>query len=301
MNNIPYSFDHTMRELFEYPDASFPFVTWTGDFSTFADHSLVCHWHNEFEYDLLLSGTLDYYIDGKNIRATSGDVVFINANSMHMATQVGNENAVIYTVSFLPSLLNGSFGTTFFKKYFQPILQSSVKGFLINSKTTSGQASIKLLNEIYHLEKDNKEHYELLCLGLISCIWNHTLQYIKEQKNHLSSFYTNHDSQQKAKDILLYIHEHYADNIQIDDIAQYVGVSRSECFRCLKRYINRSPIVYLTEYRLSYAVKLLTETEKSITEIAMDCGFSNASYFGKQFKKAYSVTPLQFRKSKISV
>ena len=98
-----------------------------GDFSTFADHSLVCHWHNEFEYDLLLSGTLDYYIDGKNIRATSGDVVFINANSMHMATQVGNENAVIYTVSFLPSLLNGSFGTTFFKKYFQPILQSSVK------------------------------------------------------------------------------------------------------------------------------------------------------------------------------
>ena len=54
---------------------------------------------------------------------------------------------------------------------------------------------------------------------------------------------------------------------------------------------------YLTEYRLSYAVKALKDTEKSVTEIAIECGFSTASYFGKQFKKAYAITPLQFRQS----
>lgn len=297
MKNIVFSFDHTMRELFEYPDASFPFITWMGNFNTFADRSLVCHWHNEFEYDVLLSGTLDYYIDGKCIRANKGDVVFVNSNSMHMATQVGNECVMLYTVSFLPSLFTGGSNTTFFKKYFQSVLQSSIKGFLIDNKTSIGNTIVELLHKIYTFESDKPEYYEILCISLMSNIWNSTLHYIREQKHHFHSFYTDSESEQKVKDILFYIHEHYADDIHIEDLARYACVSRSECFRCFRRYINKSPIVYLTEYRLSYAIKLLIDTEKSITEIATECGFSTASYFGKQFKKAYAVTPLQFRKS----
>ena len=60
MLNQPFLFDHTMRELFEYPDPSVPFIVWTGDFRTFIDHTIDCHWHNEFEYGVLLSGELDY-------------------------------------------------------------------------------------------------------------------------------------------------------------------------------------------------------------------------------------------------
>ena len=296
MKNITFSFDHTMRELFEYPDPSFPFITWKGYFDTFAERSLVCHWHNEFEYDVVLSGTLDYYIDGKYIRANKGDIVFINSNSMHMATQVGDESVVLYTISFLPSLLANDFNTTVFKKYFQSVLQSPVKGFLIDNKTSIGSTIAELLYKIYTFEADKPEHYEILCISLVGSLWDSTLHYIKEQKQYFDSFYSNSENEPKVKDILCYIHEHYADDIRIEDLARYAYISRSECFRCFKQYFNKSPIVYLTEYRLSHATKLLMKTEKSITEIATLCGFSTASYFGKQFKKIYGITPLQFRK-----
>ena len=297
MLTSPFSFDHTMRELFEYPDPSIPFVIWTGDFQTLAERSLVCHWHNEFEYGVLVSGSLDYYIDGKHIRVNEGDAIFINANCMHMANQVGTDNVVIYTVSFLPSLFVGGNNSTLFQKYFQPILQSSLKGFFIERKTTEGDAIVRLLQEIYTLANKQTENYELLCISLISRIWCLTLQYINQYKHDFFPFHTEHGNEQKAKEILSYIQEHYAEDIHIEDIARHICISRSECFRCFQRYVNKSPIAYLTEYRLSHAVNLLMETDKSMTQIATECGFSNSSYFGKLFKKKYAVTPLQFKNS----
>lgn len=297
MDNIIFSFDETKRERFEYPNRSFPFITWIGSFKTFADRCLVCHWHGEFEYDVVLSGCVDYYIDGKHIRASQGDVVFINSNAMHTATQVGNECASIYTVSFLPSLFTSGNNTPFYKKYFQSILQSNIKGFFVDNKTSTGKRITELLQKIYAFELEEPEYYELLCISFMSDIWQNTLAYIKEEEQQLSSLDTNDETQKRVKDILFYIHEHYAEDIRIDDLAHYAHICRSECFRCFKRYFNKSPMSYLTEYRLSYAVKALKDTEKSVTEIAIECGFSTASYFGKQFKKAYAITPLQFRQS----
>ncbi len=297
MKNFSFSFDHTMRELFEYPDPSFPFITWMGNFDAFADRSLACHWHNEFEYGVVLSGTLDYYIDGNYVRVNEGDVVFVNSNAMHMATQVGDECAVLYTVSFIPSLFTGGANTAFFKKYFQPVLQSPLKGLFIDGKTNTGAAITELLRKIYELETHESKYYEIICISLMSDIWKQTLHYIQEQPNSIEPACIDDGTEHKIKDILFYIHEHYAEDIHIEDLAKYARVSRSECFRCFKCYLNKSPIVYLTEYRLSYATKLLVDTEKTMTEIAMECGFSSASYFGKQFKKAYKASPLQFKKS----
>lgn len=297
MINQPFSFDHTMRELFEYPDPSVPFVVWTGDFRTLLDRTILCHWHDEFEYGLLISGELDYYIDGQYIRLKQGDAVFVNANTMHMATQVGNDNVVLFTVSFLPSLFAGGNNGTIFRKYFQPILQSSIKGFSIDQTMNEGNQIVQLLNEIYGLSSNQTDDYELLCLSIVSRLWSLTLRYTKEHKHGFIPFRKEHGNENKAKGILTYIHEHYSDDIRIEDIARHTCISRSECFRCFRRYTNKSPIEYLTEYRLAHAVNLLMETDHSVTQIATECGFSSSSYFGKIFKKKYAVSPARFKGS----
>lgn len=177
MLNQPISFDKTMRELFEYPDPSVPFVIWAGDFRTFVDQSI--HWHHEFEYGVLLSGELDYYIDGQHIRIKEGDAVFINADTMHMATQVGEQNNVLmFTVSFLPSLFTGGNDGTMFRKFFQPVLQSSIKGFAIDHTTHAGKSIMELLFALYNMEDEQIEDYELLCLSIISRLWIFTRRYI---------------------------------------------------------------------------------------------------------------------------
>ena len=294
--NMTYTSDHTMRELFEYPDPSVPFIVWTGDFRTFADHAIECHWHNEFEYGVLLSGEVDYYIDGQYLRVRQGDAVFINADAMHKAKQVDQHgDAVIFTVSFLPSLFPGGRTGTLFRKFFQPVLQSSFRGFPIRSASQTGGRIVRLLHEIYDLSNQQPEDYELMSISLISRLWSFTLGYIREYRNDFCSFSVEQEQEQKTKDILSYIQNHYAEDIHIEDIVRHAFISRSELFRSFGRYMNQSPIEYLTEYRLAHAANLLRETDKSVTQIAVECGFSNASYFGKIFKKKHGVSPLQFK------
>lgn len=126
MSEIQFSFNDEMRELFEYPDPSVPLVVWKGDFCNFINRSLSYHRHNEFEYCAVLTGTIGFTIEGNYIEAKQGDVVFINANSMHLANQVGKNNAKVFTVSFLPALLASNDCSTIYRKHFLPILQSSI-------------------------------------------------------------------------------------------------------------------------------------------------------------------------------
>ncbi len=292
------SFDNTMRELFEYPDPSFPFVVWSGDFSTFPESVMVCHWHKEFEYGILLSGELDYYIDGQHIHAGQGDAVFVNSNILHMATQESPNDIKIFTVSFLPSLLSGGEKGKVYKKFFQPILQSGIKGFCITSSTQEGREMLELLRQLWELDNHPATDYELICLSLVSRLWSITLKYIQEHGHEFVPLHREHDNEDKAKDILRYLHEHYAENIHIETIAKQTGISRSEVFRCFQKYTGQNPIEYLSEYRLAHAVNMLLETDKTVTQIALECGFSSSSYFGKLFRNKYATTPTRFKESR---
>lgn len=298
MIDISITFDHTMRELFTYPDPTFPLIVWAGKLTSKSGDILECHWHNEFEYFVLLSGELKLYIDGQPIRIRKGDAVFINANALHMAKPLEDAGeAVIFTVSFLPSLLTGGTGGTLFKKYFLPILQSSCRGFLIDRQASNAGTIKALLDEIYAVEQSEDKDYELISLGLISKLWSETLQYIKNHPDILLAYGSEQRHEQKTKDAVSFIHEHFAENICISDITRKTFVSRSELFRSFQRYMNQTPIEYLLEYRLAQAANLLMKTDKSVTQIATDCGFSGASYFGKAFKNKYGVSPLKFRNS----
>ena len=146
--------------------------------------------------------------------------------------------------------------------------------------------------------KDSIFGYELECLKRVIQILLITLRYIDENKNALLRHGNNLESAERAKEILNFIHAHYNEKIVVDDIAKHVGVSRSECFRCFKRFTNKRPVEYINEYRLQKAAVQLQETETSITDIIAKCGFENASYFSKIFKGKYKMTPLQYRKLK---
>ena len=88
-----------------------------------------------------------------------------------------------------------------------------------------------------------------------------------------------------------YIFLHYADPLTLDDIAASAGVSRSKCCRLFRKYLGQSPIDFLNSYRLERGRRMLPDTDKSITEIAMSCGFASPGYFTRLFSQKYGVTP----------
>lgn len=94
---------------------------------------------------------------------------------------------------------------------------------------------------------------------------------------------------------LLYINDHYSDNISVQDISDHVGIDRTYLYRLFMKELSLSPKQYLTQYRLKAASDLLNTTRLPISEIAAGCGFSDTSSFGKFFRDLTGFTPRQYR------
>jgi AraC-like DNA-binding protein len=66
---------------------------------------------------------------------------------------------------------------------------------------------------------------------------------------------------------------------------------------CFRKELGVTPIAYLHRYRVNQAKQLLIDTSKSITEIALEVGFSDSSYFGRIFRRETGVSPQGFRQA----
>lgn len=96
-----------------------------------------------------------------------------------------------------------------------------------------------------------------------------------------------------------YIGTNYSYPITVEDIADYVGISRSHLFRSFQNYVRKSPKEYLSEYRIKQACHLLKETTLSVSAIAYSVGFGNNLYFSKAFKKQKGIGPSEYRKKHV--
>lgn len=93
-----------------------------------------------------------------------------------------------------------------------------------------------------------------------------------------------------------FISSNYSYPITVENIADYVGVSRSHLFRSFQTILGRSPKEYLTDFRMKQACYLLEHSDLSITAIANSLGFDNNLYFSKTFHKQKGMSPKEYRR-----
>ena len=79
------------------------------------------------------------------------------------------------------------------------------------------------------------------------------------------------------------------------DLAEQVGMSTRQLERLFRRYLNRSPKRYYMELRLSKARNLLMQTDMSVINVALACGFASPSHFSKCYRAHYNTTPYRER------
>ncbi len=98
-----------------------------------------------------------------------------------------------------------------------------------------------------------------------------------------------------ASRALLYIEEHYMEDLSLESIAEKIGVSSSYLSRIFSRNVKQNISVYIMNKRLSHAKELLATTNLKNYEIAEACGLNSAAYFTSVFKKGTGLTPNQYR------
>ena len=84
-------------------------------------------------------------------------------------------------------------------------------------------------------------------------------------------------------------------DLSVDMLASEMGMGRSQLYRKIKALTNYSPVELLRNLRLKHARELLTTTEKSVSEIAYEVGFSAPAYFTKCYREMYGETPTDIR------
>ena len=94
-----------------------------------------------------------------------------------------------------------------------------------------------------------------------------------------------------------------AENIQkpfsLDDVAYRCGYSKNHVINVFKRETGMTPYAYITKLKLRMAKQLLLESDSSLAQIGLECGFGDYINFYKSFVKAYGEPPLAWKKRKL--
>lgn len=96
-----------------------------------------------------------------------------------------------------------------------------------------------------------------------------------------------------------YIEQHLSENITVKKLASLGYVSTSGLTHKFKAEIGVSPIEYLIEVRIRHAKNLLRRKNLSVTEIALQCGFSNTAHFSSTFQKREGISPKEFQQNSL--
>ena len=246
------------------------------------------HWHTEFEFVLVLDGQFRMSLDGKEVALHKGDVALISGGVVHGGTPIDCTYECV--VLDLLDLLDTNKVS---QNMIEDILNNDV---LIVTKHQKGSEINILADRMFEAMEKEYAGYELTVKGLLLQILG---ELVKNKsyaaQNNEKTNYSKRTKQLKSS--LRFIHSNFNRTITLTELASEAGMSPKYFCRFFKEMVNRTPIDYLNFYRIERACQLLSKNEKSITEIAFDCGFNDLSYFIKIFKKHKGVSPKQYQKS----
>ncbi len=253
------------------------------------------HWHYHMEILYIRKGTYEFEVDLQQYKVKEGDFCFVNSESLHTLNSNGDyEHSVII---FDPKILDYSFSDLMQEQFIGPML-GGIIGFpaIIDDK----MSIYPKLREIFQKICDNYSNGSSTDYMRVKLLISEFILELYENNLMLQSVIsTNRIENEKIKrykKVISYIKDNYQERITLDDLAEVAGCNSSYLCRFFKNICGESPIQQLINYRIEKSCGMLLNTDDSILEIAMSCGFDNVSYFIRQFKREKGVTPGQFRK-----
>lgn len=249
---------------------------------------------NQFKIGLVIEGTLTLHAGGQTTLVHTGDGFFINTQVRHLFTTATNDPVLLYSVSFHPRIIGGSADSVYWQKYINPLSSNSSYPLQIfHKQETSDEESLQHILHVLRTLQYKIAGYELLVRNELSFIILDLIGRQAFEQNSISKKQLRNE--ERIYQMMQYIEQHYTESISLHELSSSISISVSECIRCFKDTLMMTPISYIRMFRLIKAQEQILHTNKTISEIAYDCGFPETSYFNRCFKKQYKQTPLQYR------
>lgn len=283
--------DHSLRELNPHGTFDLPVETYTGDCAVF--HALYNHWHQEMEFLLVEKGRGFLRLNRERLRIREGDLLVINPGVIHGITTDLSHILYFKSIVFRLDFLGGSAGDLWQERVAAPLMENQAQVTCRIAREDGGYPQIRRLFEDLHACHSQKAPYYFVRLKALF----YELFYELLERNYIVPATREQNKNAEAiKRVLDYIRSHYQEDLPSRQLASLSNFSESYFMRLFREYTGKTLVEYRNGLRLEKAKALLVQTGASVTEIALQVGFSTTSYFIKCFQRANGVTPFQFRK-----
>ncbi|MGN0355045.1 MAG: helix-turn-helix domain-containing protein [Muricoprocola sp.] len=249
------------------------------------------HYHDYYELYYLEAGERIYFIEGQVFRIKAGQYIILPPFVMHRSYAgpgVEFKRIVLY---FRPDqIMYSSFDKQqqgIVKAFHTDIAGSSnIHHFLTELLAEDRQGSPYLINGDNTVQK---EYMNSILNTMIMTIIRKACSENAPEKQDLIGKVTD------------YIHHNYNQDLSLESLSQKFYVSSCHLCHEFKRYTNCTIVEYINVTRIMNAQRKIMETRKTLTEIALETGFSNLVHFNRVFKQITNMTPSEYRKNYHSV
>ena len=237
------------------------------------------HFHNLYEFYYLKNGTATYLINDKIYHLVKGDIVVIPPNTLHKtvsSSDAERERILFYLdKSYLESI---------------PAAQSMLPLCPIfcheDNHLRLKSIFLDMLTEFH--AANSRIYLESMICELLILLQRNAKKIVPEQEYSALP--------EIISSILAHITANYASDLTLQGVSGLFYTNPSYLSRLFKQHTGFTFCNYLNNYRIKEANKLLSETSKPITVIALECGFNSLNNFCKCYKKIMNTSPLAYRK-----
>ncbi len=257
---------------------------------------VMMHWHDEVELISIKKGCGLVCVDMVCYRVKSGDLIVVLPGKIHEITAIPGERMEYENVIISRSVLIQKNDDPVLSGVLEPLFNGDrkLKTPHITPDSECYDRVTMLINELDRVSDKKEIGYQLLAkacfLGIFYSLLKDSVSVSDREK------ITNVKSMEKIKQVTAYVEYHYMDQIGIKEMAEYVGYSESHFMKYFKNVTGQSFTVWLNDYRLSIAAKILSTGDESVLNVAFETGFNSLSYFNRAFKNKYGMSPGKYRK-----
>lgn len=268
----------------------FPCAIYDRDIRDYIGGEIPPHWHGEMELFLLSEGQAHISLANSGFDLTPGGGYFVNANVLHGISSPKGQPCRYRSIVFDPVILSGAPGSAFDILYLRPFLETGGRALSFDSGTPAGKEITRLFQLAFQSCKAEKTGYEFEVRNALS-------QIFLLLKDALPQTFPRLQNSQEArlKQMLAWLDDHYTEPVTVSQLAKHSGICVRECQRTFSSILHTTPMKYLNRRRITAAAQLLVSGDTPVIEIGLSCGFSNPSYFAKQFKALTGMTPREYR------
>lgn len=280
------------KEKLKHGTADFPAAMYLLD-RFHPRYIMVPHWHIEYEIMYVTGGTFHLTLDGKQMIVNTEDLCFFPSGVIHSGTPKRgcSYKCLVFSLSLLR---NKQFSAG---NYIQRLADRELDIIpVVRKEDYADKPDLQYLaRTIFSLSDFSQDEAKLELAGglmlLFAALSRHRFCVEPYPASDKLSYRIG-----QIKAAVELIQSSYDQNLSLHDMAGAAGLSEKYFCQFFKKLTQKTPVEYLNLYRIEQASSLIANTEESLMEISLSCGFSDYCYFSRVFRKVTGLSPSAYRK-----